>query len=108
MRVQVKIWLEHDKTIVFGKGHVLLLKAIDKTGSITKAAKELNMSYRNAWGRISYAENKIGKPLLIRARGGKNYGGAQLTEFAKTLLTQFSHLKQQSEKFAEQKFKDLF
>jgi molybdate transport system regulatory protein len=35
--------------IAIGPGKIALLKAIDRTGSITAAAKKLGMSYRRAW-----------------------------------------------------------
>ena len=35
--------------IAVGPGKIALLEAVDKTGSITAAAKSLDMSYRRAW-----------------------------------------------------------
>ena len=46
-----------------------LLTAIRDAGSIAQAAREVGLSYRNAWGLILDAETLLGQPLVQRARG---------------------------------------
>ena len=48
LKAKSKVWLEKDGRLVFGIGKATILSQIQKTGSINKAAKELNMSYRHA------------------------------------------------------------
>ncbi len=45
-KIKSKIWIESDGKILLGEGRVQLLKAIKETGSLSKAAKKLNMSYK--------------------------------------------------------------
>lgn len=47
LKLQIRILLEQN--IAFGPGKADLLEAIEKTGSISQAAKSMNMSYRRAW-----------------------------------------------------------
>ncbi len=108
MRVKSKVWLEKDGELVFGSGKSLILKAIRQTGSINKAAKKMNMSYRHAWSYVVSAEKRIDKPLLIRNKGGTDGGGAILTDYAKDLLKKFVKLEQEVEKFTNERYKEIF
>ena len=70
-------------------GRLKMLEAIERHGSIQAAAKELKMSYRALWGRITATENRMGRQLLTRNIGGASGGGSQLTPFAINLLEIF-------------------
>jgi len=94
--------------LVFGSGKSLILKAIRETGSINKAAKKMNMSYRHAWSYIVSAEKRIAKPLLIRIKGGASGGGAILTDYAKDLLNKFAKLEEEVEVFTNKRYKAIF
>lgn len=59
-----------------------LLGRIRRAGSIASAAREIGISYRNAWGLLTQWEERFGQPLLISARGL----GTQLTPFSARLL----------------------
>ena len=47
--VQTKVWLEKEGRPVFGIGKLGLFKAIRREGSISKASKKMNISFRRAW-----------------------------------------------------------
>ena len=38
-KIKSRIWIEADNSVLLGEGRVHLLKAIDETGSLSKAAK---------------------------------------------------------------------
>jgi len=59
---------------------VELLQTIDQLGSITKAAKKMQMSYLKAWKLVQSMNMSSQKPLVIRLSGGKGGGGTTLTE----------------------------
>lgn len=84
-----KIWLEKNDDIVFGSGRLELLILIKKHGSISKAAKELSMSYRAAWGRLKVSEKRLGRKLLKVRSGGAQGGGAELTTYANELIDKY-------------------
>ncbi len=108
MKIKSKIWLEKDGEIVIGSGKALILKAIDEEGSISRAAKKVNMSYRRAWSYIRIAEERLGSSLVIKLRGGKGGGGAVLTEYAKNLLKIFEELETEIIDYADVKFREIF
>ncbi|MEW6602216.1 MAG: LysR family transcriptional regulator, partial [Nitrospirota bacterium] len=78
MRVRSKIWLEVDGEAVFGRGREALLTAIDRTGSINRAAKDIKVSYRKALSYIQTMEQRLGTRLVERKTGGLHGGGAVL------------------------------
>ncbi|MDY7579849.1 substrate-binding domain-containing protein [Herbaspirillum sp. RTI4] len=61
---------------------LLLLGAIQQTGSIAQAALQLHSSYRHAWGVLRSAETLFGCSLTDSGRGR----GTTLTPFADKLL----------------------
>ncbi|HLK71165.1 MAG TPA: TOBE domain-containing protein [Steroidobacteraceae bacterium] len=63
-----------------GGNRIRLLEAIDRLGSITQAAKDVNLSYKAAWDAVDAMNNVAEQPLLIRAPGGQHGGGSRLTE----------------------------
>ena len=89
MDFDVKLRMGLGNNISFGKGKVNLLKLIHQCGSILKAAKEMGMSYRHAWGKIKSMERNVGTPLVLSYRGGRNGGRTTLTPFAKNLVKIF-------------------
>lgn len=93
MQLHAKSWITKDGVIVFGAGRARLLEAIHATGSISAAARRMDMSYRHAWTLLKTAEERIGRPLLHRSKGGAGGGGAKLTALAKTLLKTFRVLE---------------
>lgn len=108
MQVKSKVWLEKDGELIFGSGKALILQNIMETGSINKAAKKMNMSYRHAWSYIRSAEKRIAEPLLIKIKGGKNGGGAMLTDYAKDLLKRFAKLEWEVEAYTDKRYKEIF
>ena len=108
MNVKSKVWLEKNDKLVFGVGRAGILRAVAETGSLNKAAGELNMSYRHAWSCIKAAEERLGRPLLVRSKGGRKGGGATLTEYAQDLVCKFEILDREVGAFADRCFRDLF
>lgn len=90
MRFVYKMWFEMEKKSVFGMGLFRLLSLVKETGSLHKAAQELKMSYRAAWGKIRVAEEKLGVELLEKGRHGRT--GAHLTDQGDFMVSQFESL----------------
>ena len=66
-----------------------LLRRISETGSLTKAAKMLGISYRNAWGRIKRVESSVGARIISAQSGGATGGGSSLTPEGMALFKEF-------------------
>jgi len=87
--------LKKDGDFVLGDGREKLLELIDEKGSISEAAKEMNMSYRHAWGKVKKIQEVVGKELVRSQRGGEKNRGSVLTPAGKKLLSDYRELKKE-------------
>ncbi|HEX4023245.1 MAG TPA: TOBE domain-containing protein [Steroidobacteraceae bacterium] len=69
-----------------GGNRIRLLEAIDRLGSISQAAKDVDLSYKAAWDSVDAMNNLAEQPLLIRAPGGRHGGGSHLTAHAHQIV----------------------
>lgn len=111
MEIKAKFWIENKGEVVFGGGKTALLLAVDRLGSIQRAAGEFGMSYRHAWGAIKKIEQRAGFKIMDTKIGGRD-GGAQLTPkgkaFIKTTDALFKDLQATVGKRFRQKSKNHF
>jgi len=108
VKIKSKFWIEVDGKPVFGSGKRCLLEAIEKHGSINQAAKEIKISYRTAWSYLKAMEDRLGIKLIDRQTGGKNGGGAVLTENARILLKKYKDLESGLQKIVDVRFRKIF
>lgn len=74
-----RIWLESAEGTFLGHGRVVLLERIKEHGSISRAARSMEMSYKHAWDLLDSMNRQAACKLVETARGGKSGGGAILT-----------------------------
>lgn len=81
MSITGAIWIERtDGSDRFlGKGRIQLLELIIEKGSISKAAKAMEMSYKRAWDLITSMNSQAVNPFVITQIGGKRGGGTIVT-----------------------------
>ncbi|MFG6687326.1 winged helix-turn-helix domain-containing protein [Mariniflexile sp. HNIBRBA6329] len=101
-KIKSRIWIECNEHVLLGEGRVQLLKAINETGSLSKAAKTLNLSYKKAWNLIDSVNKSAKKPVTINSTGGKGGGGAELTDYGKALILVFDEINQNCWEFLDQ------
>jgi molybdate transport system regulatory protein len=75
--------------VMLDQTDAFLLRRVGETHSLTLAAKEVGISYRNAWDRVKVMEEKLRRRLVETKVGGKTGGGATLTEDGIRLLREF-------------------
>lgn len=85
----LKLRLHRGDAIALGPGKMELLEALQKTGSISSAARSMGMSYRRAWLLVDTMNQCFKKPLVTTATGGKGGGGAELTDFGLEVLAHY-------------------
>jgi molybdate transport system regulatory protein len=109
MKVRTKVWIEDDHgKVVFGGGREHMLEAIDRLGSMNKAAKALKMSYRALWARIKSTENRIGVKLVTTRAGGGKGSGSILTSTGKRFLKNYKLLEDSVHQRADKEFDKIF
>jgi molybdate transport system regulatory protein len=102
-----KLWLYGKDDRFFGPGRVELLELIDQTGSINKAAKIMEMSYKKAWEMVNSMNSQTNKPMVITHTGGKAGGGAEITAEAREVITFFKALHQRFQAYLESETKNM-
>lgn len=75
--------------MVLGPGKIELLEAIDRSGSISAAARTMGMSYRRAWLLADALNRMFGRAVISALPGGPGGGGAEVTEFGRTIATAY-------------------
>lgn len=78
--------------ILLGPGKTDLLQAIDRTGSISAAARAMGMSYKRAWQLVDEMNRHLSEPVVVTAFGGSHGGGAHLTAFGQEVLARYLHM----------------
>ena len=92
----------------FGDGPCRLLKLVEETGSLRKAAEEMGMAYTKAMKLLKQAESAVGKPLTQRVIGGAKGGGSRLTDVGKELVTRYETYKAQCLRANSQLYSEIF
>lgn len=107
VKVKSRIWIEQNDQILLGLGRVRLLEQIVLDGSINKACKSLNMSYKKAWKLVNAMNENSDQPLVETLSGGKGGGGTQVTPFGKKMIETFRNIENKSFDFFNDESKQL-
>jgi molybdate transport system regulatory protein len=102
-----RLWIENNGKTFLGFGRVVLLERVHEHGSISQAARSMNMSYKHAWDLINSMNQQAGKPLVTASKGGKGGGGAQLTAAGQKAIKDFTRLQHRLTAFLNQETKEL-
>jgi molybdate transport system regulatory protein len=95
------------KAVAFGPGKAELLALVAETGSIGKAAKRMGMSYMRAWSLIQTMNACFKQPVIKAVRGGRERGGAELTDTGRRVLGLYRHMEMSSLKIIRTDWKAL-
>lgn len=82
--------------ICMGPGRADLIDAIGRTGSISAAAREMNMSYRRAWQLVESTNKSFVEPLVVANTGGSGGGGASVTEFGQGVVAHYRAMERKA------------
>lgn len=105
--IKVRLWIEEAEGPFLGIGKIWLLENIGKTGSITNAAKEMKMAYRQAWQLVEEMNQRAESPLVEKLLGGKGGGGARLTEAGEKAIQTFYEIEKRIKDFAQKETQNL-
>jgi len=108
LALQPRLRVRVGNDIALGPGKVELLELVRQTGSITRAAKTMGVSYMRAWTLIRTMNACFHEPLVIAVRGGrKGGGGARLTKTGREALSLFAQMNKQCLKVTRPNWKQL-
>jgi molybdate transport system regulatory protein len=83
---KLRLRLDLDGGRALGPGKMHLLEAIEKTGSISGASRELGMSYTHAWLLLDDLQSCFRAAVVRPQRGGTHGGGAALAPLGVKLV----------------------
>lgn len=88
-QTQFRVRIYREDCIAIGPGKVELLEGIAATGSISAAARRMDMSYRRAWQLVDQMNSCLQEPAVATAKGGLHGGGAALTPTGETIVQHY-------------------
>ena len=89
-----------------GPGKVSLLEELERTGSLSAAAKSLGMSYRRAWVLLQSMNGLFDEPLALTTKGGRGGGGGvQATKRGRNTVVAFRRAERQAALAVAQAFR---
>jgi len=91
-RVRFGIYLD-DRGPKLGPGKIRLLAGIREHGSISAAARSMDMSYRHAWILLDELNHGFDEPVIVSTMGGSQGGGARLTPWGEELIERFTAIE---------------
>ncbi|MGQ9812785.1 MAG: winged helix-turn-helix domain-containing protein [Dissulfurimicrobium sp.] len=101
--IKGRIWIEGgDRETFLGFGRVTLLQRIAEYGSISQAARSMDMSYKHAWDLVDSMNRSAGRLLVETSTGGKGGGGARLTDFGRDVIRTFWEIYDRFDEFLRQ------
>ena len=96
LKADGRFWLTLDGRNFLGRGRVELLQRIRETGSISKAAKAMKMSYKAAWDAVDAMNSAWGSPLV-----DSGPVGSRLTPDAEHLIARFQQAEARHSAFMQ-------
>ena len=100
----IRFRVHFDRETTLGPGKIDLLEQIERTGSLSKAARAMDMSYRRGWVLLNALNTSYDQPAAVTAKGGRNGGGATLTPFGRELIRVYRRFDTQLQKQAKLAF----
>lgn len=83
---------------IVGPGKADLLERVDRLGSISEAARDMHMSYAQAWKLVETMNQTFGRPVVHTQQGGRKGGGAKLTPTGRKILQCYRSIQQSAAK----------
>ena len=105
--VRFRMRIRRGETVALGPGKVELLEAVREHGSISAAARSLDMSYRRAWLLIDELNKSLKSPATVSEQGGQSGGGCVLTEVGESIVRLYRDVETQAEKACATQIGDL-
>jgi molybdate transport system regulatory protein len=94
--VRFRMRIRHGETVALGPGKVALLEAVREHGSISAAARSLDMSYRRAWLLMDELNRSLKAPAVVSGTGGQSGGGSALTPVGEEIVRLYRDIETQA------------
>jgi molybdate transport system regulatory protein len=92
-QIKFRLRISKGETVALGPGKVSLLEAVRETGSISAAARSLDMSYRRAWMLLDELNSSLKSPATVSEQGGNSGGGCRLTPVGESIIRLYREIE---------------
>jgi molybdate transport system regulatory protein len=104
---RITLRFDFDDKRRLGPGKVALLEAIRQHGSIAAAGRDFGMSYRRAWLLVDELNKMFAGPLVETHGGGRNGGGAVLTELGGSVVALYREAERKMSRSASREIEKI-
>jgi molybdate transport system regulatory protein len=94
--VRFRMRIQQADMIALGPGKVALLEAVREHGSISAAARAMNMSYRRAWLLMDELNRALKSPATVSEHGGQSRGRSVLTPVGEEIVRLYRNIEAQA------------
>jgi molybdate transport system regulatory protein len=105
--VRAKFWLTLGDRTLFGDGKADLLEAVDRLGSLRRAARSMGMSYRHAWGLLRELDRAAGFAFLEHSGAGARTS-LRLTTNGRRFIQAYRRFRAPLADAVEKRFRRVF
>ncbi|NYE25124.1 winged helix-turn-helix domain-containing protein [Pigmentiphaga litoralis] len=105
--VRFRMRVRKGDTVALGPGKIALLEAIAEHGSISAAARSLNMSYRRAWMLVEEMNLSLKSPATASEHGGKAGGRSVVTPAGAALIQLYRDIEARAYAAAQDEIRTL-
>jgi molybdate transport system regulatory protein len=105
--VRFRMRIRSADAVALGPGKVDLLEAVREYGSISAAARSLDMSYRRAWLLIDELNRSLKSPATHSEQGGQSGGGCTLTPVGETIIRLYRDVEEEAQRSCAKQIAEL-
>lgn len=105
--VRFRMRIHRADTVALGPGKVDLLEAVREYGSISAAARSLDMSYRRAWLLLDELNRSLKSPATHSEQGGQSGGGCTLTPVGETIIRLYRNVEEEAQRSCAKQIAEL-
>ena len=103
-KLRVTLRVDFDRNNAIGPGKIALLEKMRECGSLSQAARALDMSYRRAWQLLNSLNQSFREPLVVTAIGGSGGGGSTLTPLGESMIATYRDFEEAMNARADKQF----
>lgn len=94
-RLVSKLALETPFGTFLADAGIRLLEAIERHGSLNRAARDVPLSYKAAWDALDRMNNLADQALVVRTTGGQHGGGTRLTDYGRKMIALYRAMEKE-------------
>ncbi len=102
IEVECQISIKKDGVSFVNPLKVQLIKEIRNNGSLSGAAKKMEISYQHVWTMVKEMNRIAPSSLFLKQRGGANGGGTSISDYGERILREYQTIQAEIKKVVDQ------